>query len=331
MAELTFAPEELTPWERAKHSREQALGVHKQIQQVGKGFDFNRFVKEFAEPLIESYNTEARTKGLPLANRKWFALLRSIEGHAARPKDFYIRYRTRIQPQMFPGDPDKAAKAYDLFVSKLSNLPLATSGPVSGILSHEFGHSQTYIADPDIPIAATRPKGATTTTGKTVERLLNEAVASYRGFWTSWKVWERHGIPHKAWGAWYGFPTYLTNMDENQFTEAMRRLRTMEGKYPGISDQVQKVLHEYDQYVEPVMYNIPGKDWTNDEKEALKRFLKIRGAPYRESVPEEKMRLKHLRQQPYVMTEPTRQPPTASASSFFQLSKRGGFRLSIRM
>lgn len=327
MADFTFEPEEMTPWERAKHTSEQAVGIHKQIQQAGKNFDFNRFVREFANPLLEAYNAKAKAQGLPQANRNWFQLLKTIDGHAAKPKDFYLKHRAILQPRMFPGDPAKAAKAYDLFVSGLHNLPLAVSGPVSGILSHEFGHGQTYRADPETPIAAQRPFGATT--GREAERLVNEAVASYRGFQTAWKVWERYGIPRKAWGAWYGFPTYLRNITEPQFTEAMGRLKKMEDKYPGISDQVEKVLYQYGDYVEPVLYNIPGVDWTPEEKKALQRFLKERGAPYREKVPDEQTRLKHLRQQPYVKA-PTAPPTSAVASLLLPLSKRARPPLSCR-
>jgi len=332
MADLVFKPEEeektRTPWERAKYTTQQALGVHKQIQQAGGRFDFDRFVKEFANPLIEAYNVKAKAQGLPTANRQWFKLLRTIEGRAAKPKDFYVKHRTTLQPQMFPGDPIKAAKAYDLFISELQNLPLAISGPVSGMLSHEFGHGQTYIADPSIPIASQRPKDVKT--GQEVERLINEAVASYRGFQTAWKAWERYGIPRKAWGAWYGFPTYLTDMTEPQFTEALERLKGMESKYPGISEQVRKALYEYSKYIEPVMYNIPGQDWTNKEKEALKHFLKERKAPYRETVPDERMRLRHLRKQPYVQAPTTTQPTSAVASFLLPLSKRARPPLSYR-
>lgn len=327
MADYTFEPEEMTPWERAKHTSEQALGVHRQIQRAGKGFDFERFAREFATPLLEAYNAKAKAQGLPLADRRWFRLLRAIEGHSAKPKDFYARHRATLQPRMFPGDPAKAAKAYDLFLSELQSIPLATSGPVSGMLSHEFGHGQTYGADPSAPMAAQRPSGATA--GREVERLVNEAVASYRGFQTSWKAWGRYGIPRKAWGAWYGFPTYLSAMTEPQFTEAMRRLERMEGKYPGISDQVKKVLYQYGDYVEPTLYNIPGVDWTAGEKEALKRFLKERKAPYRETVPDERTRLRHLQRQPYVKA-PTAPAGTAVAGSMPPLSKRALPPLSSR-
>jgi hypothetical protein len=327
MVDHVFEPETLTPWEQAQHTSQQALSLHKQIQQVGKGFDFERFVREFANPLLEAYNSKAKAQGLPLANRQWFQLLRSIKGKAVKPKDFYIKYRTTLQPRMFPGDLTKATKAYNVFLSELNNLPLAISGPVSGILAHEFGHGQTYLSDPSVPIAAQRPSGVKT--GRKVERLINEAVASYKGFQTSWKAWERFGIPHKAWGAWYGFPTHLTDMTELQFVEAMKLLKGMEGKYPGISEQVRKVLQEYNKYVEPVMYNIPGQDWTAEEKIALQRFLKERGAPYRESVPDEQTRMRHLRRQPYVQA-PTQQPTSVVAELLLPLSKRAQLPLSCR-
>jgi len=329
MADFNFEPEEMTPWEKAKHTSEQALGVHRQVQLAGKGFDFNKFVMEFADPLLEAYNVKAKAQGLPLADHRWFRLLKNIEGYAAKPKDFYLKHRATLQPRMFPGNPDKSAKAYDLFLSELQNLPLATSGPVSGMLSHEFGHGQTYGTDPSVPMAAQRPSGVTT--GREVERLVNEAVASYRGFQTSWTAWERYGIPRKAWGAWYGFPTYLSTMTEPQFTEAMKRLEQLESRYPGISGQVKKVLYQYGDYVEPVIYNIPGKDWTANEKEALKRFLESRGGTYRESLPEEEMkRLQHLRRQPYVRLPTT--PQTMSvAAPYPPLSKRAIPPLSRRV
>jgi len=327
MADLTFEPEAMTPWERAEHAKEQALAVHEQLRRAGGRFDFKRFMREFADPMIDAYNEKAKAQGLPLASGDWFQILRAIEGHVVKPKDFYVKHRSALQPKLFPGDQVRAAKAYDMFLSELGNLPLVVSGPVSGMLSHEFGHGQTYGADPSAPIAAQRPSGSTT--GKEVERLVNEAVASYRGFQTAWKAWGRFGIPRKAWGAWYGFPTYLTNMDERKLTEVLGRLKGMEGRYPGISEQVRKTLYEYDKYVEPVMYNIPGKDWSPKEKEALRRFLKERGAPYRETVPAEQTRLRHLRRQPYVLG-PTSKPSSAVASLEPPLSKRAWPPLSIR-
>lgn len=319
MAGTAFSPEEIEKLERER-SREQAMGAHGHLGQAVGGFDFNRFVKEFANPLIEAYNAKARGSGLPPADRKWLRLLKTLEGHARKPKDFYVANRAVLQPRMFPGDPAKAAKAYDLFLTELSRMPVITSGPVSGILAHEFGHTQTHIGDPSAPIAAQRPSGAES--GREEERFINEAVASYKGYQTAWKAWSRFGIPRKAWAAWYAFPTYTANLSDAQYASAMRKLNGMEAKYPGIVGQVRRVLQEYDQYVLPTLYNIPGKDWTAEEKKALQRFLRSRGGAYRETLPEDEgERLRHMKRQPYVMA-PGTQPTSAVASAEPPFSKR---------
>ena len=319
MAGTTFSLEEIEKLERAR-AREQAIGVHGHLGQAVGGFDFNRFIKEFANPLIEAYNAKARSAGLPYADKKWLRLLKSLEGHAIKPKAFYVAHRATLQPRMFPGDLAKAAKAYDLFLTELDKMPTIISGPVSGILAHEFGHTQTHIGDPSAPVAAQRPSGAQR--GQEEERFINEAVASFKGFQTAWKTWSRFGIPRKAWAAWYAFPTYTVNLSDAQYASAMRKLEGMGSKYPGIAEQVRKVLQEYDQYVLPVLYNVPGKDWTAKEKKALQRFLRSRGGAYKETLPkDESERLRHMKRQPYVMS-PVAQPTSVVAGVELPFSKR---------
>jgi len=330
---FTFEPEVIapsTPWEQVQHGRQRARDLHKHLQKAVGGFSFAKFMKDFASPLVETYNADAKKLGLPLANKAWFKILQTADGGALAPKDFFVKHRAILQPRLYPGDPAKAAKAYDLLLGKMSALPRITSGPVSGELAHEFGHIRTDYSDPNVPAAAVGPMGKGKEFRPVVENAVNEAVASYRGFQTAWKTWGKFGIPKKAWGAWFGFPTYTDNMTQAQLGEVLRQLKAIESKYPGIEGQARKALYEYHKYVEPVMYNVPGADWTPEEKKALERFLKSRGGTYRETLPEdEKKRLRHMRSQPYVMA-PATQPTSAVAGFFPPLSKRAWPPLSCR-
>lgn len=330
---LTFEPEVVappTPWEQVQLGRQRATEVHRQLQKAVKGFDFRKFMSDFADPLINTYNEEAKRLGYPLASREWFKVLRTADGGALAPKDFFAKHRAVLQPRLYPGDPAKASKAYDLLLTRLGSLPRITSGPISGELAHEFGHAGTYQGDPSVPAKGYGRLGAGKGERPTVDTAVSEAVASYRGFQNAWKAWSRFGIPRKAWGAWFGFPTYTEDMTEEQLGQVMRQLKAMEGKYPGIGEQARKALHEYHKYIEPVMYNVPGADWTPEERKALERFLKSRGGAYREELPEDdRERLRHLRRQPYVKA-PSAPATSAVASRQFPLSKRSAFPFSCR-
>ncbi len=334
MAEiLTFAPEPVsmpTDWERVQLNRARAREVHRQLGRAVGGFNFALFMRDFAAPLVEEYNTDAKRLGLPSASKDWFRVLRTADGGALAPKDFFVKHRARIQPRLFPGDQAKAGKAYDLLLAKLSKLPKITSGPISGELAHEFGHVRTFEASPEVASSVYGPKGEGKEKRPPVENAVNEALAIWQGFRQAWKAWSRFGMPHKAWGAWFGFPTYTHNMKENQLAKVLKRLKALESKYPGVEDQARKALFEYDKYVEPVMYNVPGADWTAAEREALKRWLKARGGAYRGTMPEDESgRLKHLRRQPFVMA-PQAPGGTAVASALPPLSKRAMIPLSSR-
>jgi hypothetical protein len=120
-------------------------------------------------------------------------------------------------------------------------------------------------------------------------------------------------------------------MSKIDIDQLLGRLKKMEFKYPGITNQARKAIYEYSQYIEPVMYNIPGADWTPTEKVALKRFLKSRGGTYKETLPvDENKQLEHLRQQPYVKAPTTTQPTSAVANFLPPLSKRAWPPLSCR-
>lgn len=324
--EMTFDPEEearpLTPQEKLQSSRQQAMEAHKHLQQAAPGFDFKRFKREFVPKLIAAYNRRAKAFGLPPLNPAWLDLLGRAKGGAAAPKDFYVLYRERLQPRIFPGDPAKAKKAYDLFLRELEKAPLIRSGPSSGMLSHETGHFRGYQTDPGAAIRSRRPrtltpKGLISEPGAkpTMATAINEAIASYNGFKLAWEAWSKYGIPRKAWAAWSGFPTYTQGMSEPQVKELLRRLKKLNFRHPGIYKQARTALYEFQKYVEPVLYNVPGADWTDKEKAALKRFLKTRGGRYLEYLPfDEEERLRHMKRQPYVMRE--EEAPSRVASAF---------------
>lgn len=304
---ITFEPEEVrmpTPEEKLQMGRERALESYRHLQTAAPGFDFARFKREFVPRLVAAYNRRAKAEGLAPLNPAWLDLVQKARGGTAGPKQFYVQHRARLQPRMFPGDPAKAKRAYDLFLKEMEELPLVRSGPSSGMLSHESGHLQSfYEKDPETVIRSRRPRSGDEVGPKPpVETALNEAVASYRGFRMAWEAWKPFGIPRKAWGAWSGFPTYVANLSPAQLRQMLVSLKKMESKYPGIQNQARKALYEFADYVQPVLYNVPGKDWTDKEKAALKRFLKSRGGRYRETLPatsEERQR--HMKRQPYVM------------------------------
>jgi len=331
---FSFEPElvkQPAPFEQAQLGSQRASEVYRQLQIAAKGFDFRRFMEDFADPLINAYNVEAKKLGYPTASREWFKILQTADGGAMAPKDFFVKHRALLQPRLFPGDPAKANEAFDLLLTRLGDLPKITSGPISGELAHEFGHVGTYQNDPNVPAGGYGRLGAGKESRPVVGTAISEAVASYRGFKDAWKAWERFGMPHKAWGAWFGFPTYMGNMTKEQLDEVFNRLKSMEGSYPGIVDQAYKALYEYHKFVEPVMYNVPGSDWTNEEKEALKRFLEDRGGHYIETLPEESVdRLKHLRKQPFVMKQDSGNAGKRLASLPLPLSKRVTIPISSR-
>lgn len=326
-APITFEPEKVrmpTPKEKLQMGREQALESHRHLQRAIPGFDFARFKREFVPRLVAAYNKRAKVEGLVPLNPAWLDLVRRARGGAAGPKQFYVQHRARLQPRMFPGDPTKAKRAYDLFLKEMEKLPLVRSGPSSGMLSHESGHLQSfYEKDPETVIRSRRPRsGGEVGSKPPFETALNEAVASYRGFRTAWEAWKPFGIPRKAWGAWSGFPTYAANLSATQLKRLMTALKRMEAKYPGIRNQAHKALYEFADYVQPVLYNVPGKDWTDEEKAALQRFLKRRGGRYRETLPATpEERQHHMRRQPYVMRD-QEAPSSRVASARLPLSIR---------
>lgn len=305
---ITFEPEivsQPTPMEQIQIGRQQSFDIFNNLQKSVNKFDLKQFINNFMLPLINTYNADAKKLGLPEAKSNWFEIIKTFGGGAWAQKDFFVKNRNMIQPAMFPGDQEKASKAYDLFLKEIDTIPHVVSGPISGTLSHELGHVQTYLTDPNIPSASIGPFDKDKSARPKVEKIINEAVASWQGFQKAWKTWEQYGIPHKAWGAWVGFPTYTKEITELQLSDLFNKLKTLETKYPGIEDQVKKVLFEYRSYVEPVMYNIPGKDWTEDEKVSLKRFLESHGGVYKETLPEdEKEKLQHMKKQPFVMSTP---------------------------
>jgi hypothetical protein len=331
---MTFAPEPVgfsTPQERAQRSHKlmEETGTH--LEEASKGFSIAKFTKDFAEPLMNAYNARAKQRGLPLATKEWFEIFGQLEssksglGQIKPPRAFLIANRNTLQKQLFPNNP-KAAEAYDVLID-LANLPQISSLPVSGVLGHEFGHSETAYQDPKTQVKSYGPKG-----GKRpdLEHVVNEAVASFRGFQMAWKTWSRFGIPRKAWGTWVGFPQYANTLGVERLPELIAKLKTMESAYPGISSQAYKVVYHYDDYVKPVMYNVPGKDWTPKERLALKRFLESRGGVYRDTLPEDAdEQLKHMRSQPYVKA-PTTTPTSAVADFLPPLSKRAWPPLSCR-
>jgi hypothetical protein len=321
---FTFQPEEVrapTAWEKIQLGKERAYKTFEHLQQASGGFDYRRFMTEFVPALMASYNKSAKALGLPPAKKEWFAVTRAMAGSASAPKEFYTKFRNRLQPRIFPGDIQKAKKAYDLLLDEMSKLPTVVGGPVSGVLSHEMGHVKTYYGDPSVAVKSEKPEPGYGGERPVLEIVVDEAVASYNGFRAAWNAWKKFGIPRKAWGAWAGFPSYIGRLSRAQVVQLFIHLKKIEDKYPGINFQARKALLDYDRYIEPTLYNIPGADWTPAEKKALQRFLKVRGGTYRGTMPATpEERLQHMKQQPYVMKTPTSE--TRRASEYFPLSVR---------
>lgn len=305
---MVFEPEEVrvpTPKEKAEFAGRRALEIEESLLRAAPAFDVERFKREFLPALMRAYNREARIQKLPEAKREWFRVSPKPERAGVGgvlAKDFYRRNRGRLMPILFPGArPAEATKAYDLLLKKMEELPdvAVWAVPAGSTLGHELGHVTTYRREPELPSEALKHRKGR---GSAVKSAINEAIASWRGFRTAWSAWKRFGIPRKAWGAWFGFPAYTAGMDAIQIDALMKALKRLDARYPGIYEQARKTLYEYDEYVTPVMHNIPGADWTREERKALQRFLKARGGRYRKTLPATpEERLRHMRRQPYVM------------------------------
>lgn len=330
---LTFKPETVRkshPWEQAD---KWAWEIVKHQQKAAKRFQ-KRFMREFVPAVIADWNRDAKRLGLPQASRRWFNISPAVKGGSTMLIDLYVKNRAKFMSRLFPGMPAaKANKAYDLLLKKMRARwkHVVKSGPSSGLLGHELGHAETGHRHPKYPIGETGALGKPKKKHNMAE-VVNEAVASYHGYKRLWRLWGHHGIPKKAWGAWLGFPTYTSWMKPADVKSLLARLKKLEARFPGISSMTWKVLYRYNDYVRPIMYNIPGKDWTAAEKAALKRWLKARRGVYRERLPATpRQRLRHMRRQPYVRRAPTQAPDTAVASRWPPLSKRAmGVPLSVR-
>jgi len=320
-----FEPEEIRmsyPWERGAVSAEQAVR-----QQSLAEKKFRRlFISEFIPLAISSWNADAKRLGLPPASRKWFLI--GSGRNATLPLPIFERHRAVFMPKMFPDiSPKEANRAYDMLLAKMRKAwkHFIESNPTAGILLHEMGHAETGFRNPELSFR--HPERGKV---KHYPTIINEAVASWHGFKRAWKLWSRWGIPRKAWGAWTGFPTYMSRLAPEQVDHLMVELERLDAKYPGLSDMARKVAYQYDEYVRPVLYNVPGKDWTDAEKKALRKWVEERGGKYREYLPKsEKERLRHLKSQPYVRKkkEPT---GTAVASADMPLFRRAWLPLSRR-
>lgn len=313
LTESKIEKEAATPFEKAQKSKERTIRIHEDIQAVAPRFNLQLFEKEIVPKVIEEYNKEAKKMNLqqlPFDNKtytKWLFLGRHGQS-AMRPSlDYYTQNKEVLKKKMFPdSNPNVAEQAFNLYLNTLKRFPQIGTGPISGGFSHEMGHASGYQKDPSATMEATIPVGEEGVgKGSNINIAINEAIASWNGFNLLWKTWKQYGIPRKAWGAWYGFPSYIGDMSKEEFKQFINKIKDLsETKYPSLYYQVSKVLYEYDKYVEPTMYNIPGADWTEKEKENLKRFLEQRGGKYLEMVPEDRReKVRHLQQQPYVMRE----------------------------
>jgi hypothetical protein len=325
MAEpLTFEPETvgvMTPQqqrEALRSSVNQYIKVRQDLSQAAGRFDIGRFRREILPKLLSAYNDLRKDNPalLPIGARQ-VETLGKFENFANNPRAFLAKHKSQIMPRFFPGDPAKAEKSYQELLKASAELPSIMAGPVSGGLGHELGHQTIYQMDPEVSVQGTRPEGSKKAT---VAKTLDEALASWRGYQMAWKAWGQYGLPHKAWSAWMGFPTYAVGLTDAELQQLLEQLKKFDNKYKGIYEQARTAMFQYNEYVAPTLYNMPGPDWTEDEKKALERFLRTRGAPYRQWLPESG-KSRHMKRQPYVLAPAT--PPTATMASLkLPLSKR---------
>lgn len=320
MPNMTFAPEEVKkshPWQTS--SREAFEAIREQKETMKRNFKL--FQQEFVPVFIKSYNKMAEKENIPKLNSKWLQLKPELVAKSGGPREFYVKHRNQLEQKLFPGDPKVAKKAYDMFLEKLEKLPLIRVGPASPFLGHESGHVQTFWTDPQEVIKSRRE--SFTSPKPPMKTAINEAIASYRGFKIAWNAWKKWGIPKKAWGAWAGFPTYVRDFTPEEVKILFENLKKLENKAPGITNMAYKALYNYGDYVKPTLYNVPGKDWTEQEKIYLQRWLKERSGQYKEQVPgtyEE--RRQHLLKQPYVLKTDKTDKRYASLKKEAQEAKR---------
>ena len=135
------------------------------------------------------------------------------------------------------------------------------AGADTGHVGHELGHAKQSVMDEGY-------RGNFHREGligeRDASRAAEEAVASYLGrrVIRAQKGWGA-AAEDKSWAAYSGLPSYLIGLDKEQAEKFLRVVKMYERQYPGIADEVERVIENYDTLVAPKTINDTSRgDWS---------------------------------------------------------------------
>ena len=178
------------------------------------------------------------------------------------------------------------------------------SQPRTGTLAHELGHAKIEKLGTRVP---------SNIYNRSAQRSVNEAVAGYLGRRMIKSDANRpwgEASEDKSWAAYSGLPSYLRGLDQHDlgvFKEMLKdyekgyRLNSGEvlPGYPGLHNEVMRVIDEYDTLVAPKGINDTSRgNWSEEGLEYMKKWRKEKGL---KEVPEGNLYQRALDAGPYSM------------------------------
>jgi len=150
------------------------------------------------------------------------------------------------------------------------------AGAETGTIGHELGHAKQKIM-----AGGHRDKfyRKSMIGGYDASHAADEAVASYLGrrIIRSKGGWGA-AAEDKSWAAYSGLPSYLRSLDEDQTQKFLKVVGWYEDQYPGIADEVNRAIREYDTLVAPKTINDTSRgDWSEEGLEFMKKWRKGKG------------------------------------------------------
>ena len=160
------------------------------------------------------------------------------------------------------------------------------SAPATGTLGHELGHAKQAVMEDPYVLARRRVPGRKYFyekehfgSARDSARAASEAVAGYLGrrIVRSKKGWGA-AADDKSWAAYKGLPSYLRELDEPQLAKFLQLVDEYGEQYPGIADEVERVIENYDTLVSPKIINDTSRgDWSEEGLKFMKEWRKKKG------------------------------------------------------